>query len=268
MSPSLAGIDWQQPWLTQWREAGSSLQGTPDWMVAINEAAAAREMTNQRGLPLRFVSQQSLPPETGYEAFIYESGQVPTRDNLHDFFNALAWLRYPRIKRTLNALQAAEIARRLALPSTSGSRGRQRDAATLFDENAALFISSDASLVDALRAHDWHEVFERRAQAFGSGYAVELFGHALLEKLVQPYKAITAHAWVLNVDTSWFELGDAARRTELDARVSEQIKSGFTSSDFTPLPVLGVPHWWPNQDAAFYGDTSVFRPRRVKASLA
>ncbi len=268
MNPSLAGIDWQRPWLAQWHETGLPVQCAPDWMAAVNEAAAALKLTNQSGLALRFVSQQRMPPETAYEAFIHESGQVPTRDNLHDFFNALAWLHYPRIKRTLNALQAAEIARRLTSPSTSGSRGRQRDAATLFDENAALFISSDASLVDALRAHDWHEVFERRAQAFGSGYAVELFGHALLEKLVQPYKAITAHAWVLNVDTSWFELGDAARRTELDARVSEQIKSGFTSSDFTPLPVLGVPHWWPNQDAAFYGDTSVFRPRRVKASLA
>lgn len=268
MSPSLAGIDWQRPWLAQWRETGLPLQLAPDWMAAVNEAAAAHELSNQRGLPLRFVSQQSLPPETGYEAFIHASGQVPTRDNLHDFFNALAWLRYPRIKRTLNALQAAEIARSLASPPTSGSRGRQRDAATLFDENAALFICSDASLVDALRAHDWHEVFERRAQAFGSSYVVELFGHALLEKLVQPYKAITAHAWVLNVDAAWFELGDAARHIDLDARVTEQIQSGFTSIDFTPLPVLGVPHWWPNQDAAFYGDASVFRPRRVKASLA
>ncbi|HBZ06685.1 MAG TPA: DUF3025 domain-containing protein, partial [Massilia sp.] len=32
---------------------------------------------------------------------------------------------------------------------------------------------------------------------------------------------------------------------------------------FTPLPVLGVPGWWPEQDAAFYADTSVFRPKRV-----
>ncbi len=268
MHASLESIDWQRPWLAQWRETGLALQCAPDWMAAVNEAAAARGLTNQRGLALRFVSQQSLPPETGYEAFIHESGQVPTRDNLHDFFNALAWLRFPQIKRTLNALQAAEIARRFASPSSSGSRGRQRDAATLFDENAALFICSDASLADALRAHDWHEVFIRRAEVFGSVYAVELFGHALLEKLVQPYKAITAHAWVLNVDTSWFELGDAARRTDLDARVSEQIQAGFTSSDFTPLPVLGVPRWWPHQDAAFYADTSVFRPRRVKASQA
>ena len=35
---------------------------------------------------------------------------------------------------------------------------------------------------------------------------------------------------------------------------------------FTPLPVLGVPGWWQdNQDPAFYGDAGVFRPRRVPA---
>lgn len=266
MSPSLAGIDWQRPWLAQWREAGMALQRAPDWMAAVNEVAAARKLTNQSGLALRFISQQLVPPDAGYEAFIHHSGQVPTRDNLHDFFNALAWLRFPHIKRTLNALQAAEIARRLASPSTSGSRGRQRDAATLFDENSALFICSDASLIDALRAHDWHEVLQRRAEAFGTSCAVELFGHALMEKLVHPYKAITAHAWVINVDASWFDLTDAARRAELDARVSEQIRTGFTSADFTPLPVLGVPHWWSDQDLAFYEDASVFRPRRIKAS--
>ena len=29
---------------------------------------------------------------------------------------------------------------------------------------------------------------------------------------------------------------------------------------FLPLPVLGVPSWWPaNEDAAFYDDPAVFR---------
>ncbi|MFN7122209.1 MAG: DUF3025 domain-containing protein, partial [Hydrogenophaga sp.] len=39
---------------------------------------------------------------------------------------------------------------------------------------------------------------------------------------------------------------------------------------FTPLPVLGVPGWWPaNEDAGFYADASVFRaPRQPVASGA
>ncbi len=42
------------------------------------------------------------------------------------------------------------------------------------------------------------------------------------------------------------------------------VQAGFTSADFTPLPVLGVPNWWPDQDAAFYADASVFRPKRIR----
>ena len=36
-----------------------------------------------------------------------------------------------------------------------------------------------------------------------------------------------------------------------------------TSRDFAPLPVLGVPGWWPaNESPAFYADATVFRPGR------
>jgi len=72
------------------------LQAAPDWLAAINVTASACGLTNQRGLPLRFVAQQSLPPDTAYEAHIHQHAQVPTRDNLHDFFNGLAWLRFPQ----------------------------------------------------------------------------------------------------------------------------------------------------------------------------
>jgi hypothetical protein len=38
---------------------------------------------------------------------------------------------------------------------------------------------------------------------------------------------------------------------------------GVATCDFTPLPVLGVPQWWPGQDDDFYADVTVFRPPRV-----
>ena len=61
--------------------------------------------------PLRFVPGDSAPPGEAYEAFIHRTASVPTRDNLHDFFNGLVWLHYPGTKRRLNELQAEEIAR-------------------------------------------------------------------------------------------------------------------------------------------------------------
>ena len=37
----------------------------------------------------------------------------------------------------------------------------------------------------------------------------------------------------------------------------------LATKPFTPLPVLGVPGWWPaNQAPAFYDDVHVFRPMR------
>ncbi|MFC3109145.1 DUF3025 domain-containing protein, partial [Undibacterium arcticum] len=129
-------IDWTRPWYASVLAAAHAVNAAPDWRAALNAQAGAQGLRNARGLPLRFVSQAALPDGQAYEAFIDASGSVPTRDNLHDFFNALVWLSFPRIKAQLNALQAAQI----ALAGIGKSRGAARDAATIFDENAALIV--------------------------------------------------------------------------------------------------------------------------------
>jgi hypothetical protein len=203
-----------------------------------------------------------LPPETPYEAHISASGCVPTRDNLHDFFNALVWLSFPGIKMQLNALQSAAIADAGSEKAAGQTRGRVRDAATIFDENAALLVCSDAGLIASLRAHHWNELFIERRDAFSEHCEVWLFGHALMEKLVAPFKAITGHAWPMLVDSGYFRLSMDERRQWLDRVVASQLTASLSTSDFSPLPVLGVPGWWAGQDAAFYADSEVFRPKR------
>jgi hypothetical protein len=253
-------IDWSRPWYDAVRPAFSRLgpivDGAPIAPV-LNEAASAA------ALPVRFVPQSELPEGTAYEAHIGATGCVPTRDNLHDFFNALVWLTFPRIKKQLNTLQAAQIAQ----AGIGKSRGPARDAATIFDENAALLVvgPDGAALVDALRAHQWQEaLWERRAQ-WGRDVELWPFGHALMEKLVAPRKAITAHVRVLAVDESFFALDDAQRRARIDELVAAELASrGLDTGCFTPLQALGVPGWWPGQDPDFYADTSVFRPKREK----
>jgi hypothetical protein len=256
-----AAIDWQRPWLAPLRELALPLLSEGHWRDAFNCAAKARGLVTMQGHPIRFVPQQSLPLHTVYEAYIHATGAVPTRENLHDFFNALIWLRFPHIKRTLNAVQATEIQSRLdAAVLHGGDRGKQRDAATLLDENAALVVCSEATWIAALRCHDWKEALLKKQDVFHHHCAVFLFGHALLEKLVRPYKAITAHAWVLVVAPSWFAQSAEERLIALDLAVATQLSTGFASRHFTPLPVLGVPGWWPQQDTEFYDDASVFRP--------
>lgn len=259
-----AAIDWSRPWFDAVREAASRTDLAADNVIASFCAqAAALGLRNHKGLPLRFVPQADLPEGMAYEEFIGATGGVPTRDNLHDFFNGLVWLTFPRIKCELNALQAAQIAR----DGVGKSRGPARDAATIFDENAALLVLRDdaegAALADALRSHRWQEAFVERAAMFGRDTQVWLFGHALMEKLVLPYKAITAHTRVLMAPGSYFELPPKARRAWIDEHIAQQLRrEGLSNAAFTPLPVLGIPGWWPQQDADFYADAAVFRPKR------
>lgn len=252
-------IDWDRPWLAPFKELGRRLASAANWRGMANELVQGTR--NARGDQIRFVPQASLPSGMSYEAFIADTGMVPTRENLHDFFNALVWLTFPRVKTRLNRRQAAEIE---AAGGVMPHRGEVRDAATLFDENAALFVTRDPTLLEALRAHEWEDVFLTQRQRFCENSEVILFGHALMEKLVMPYKAITAHTWPILVDDRYFELDPGHRTNRIDCHVAGDLEGGLTPMAFTPLPVLGVPGWWKNQDHVFYSDRSVFRLKRKK----
>jgi hypothetical protein len=262
----LPEIDWARPWYDSVRPAFERIEvGVEGGMIAaFNAGAAGLGLHNAAGQPLRFVPQEELPDGTAYEEFIGATGCVPTRDNLHDFFNALVWLTFPRIKRQLNALQSAQI----ALAGVGKSRGPARDGATIFDENSALLVVRDSdegrALVDALRGHRWQEAFCERRAAFGADTQVWLFGHALMEKLVAPRKAITAHTRVIVAGDDFFALERDAQRGWIDEHEAHALAAEpLSTACFTPLPVLGVPGWWPRQDDEFYADASVFRPKRA-----
>ncbi len=232
-------------------------------LAAFNIAARTLNLVNAGGLPLRFVPQSDLPAGQAYEDFIGATGCVPTRDNLHDFFNGLAWLAYPRIKRQLNAMQVAQI----ALAGIGKSRGPTRDGVTIFDENAALLVVRECEdgreLVELLRNHQWLDALFTHRYLYDENARLFLFGHALMEKLVAPRKAITAHTRVVWVADAFFTLGPEEQLAHIDAQVARELEQeGLDTRRFSPLPVLGVPGWWPGQDEAFYLDASVFRPKR------
>jgi hypothetical protein len=260
----LSQIDWSRPWLDAVRPAFDRLQLQGDSFIdAFNANASSLGVVNHNGQPIRFVPQAELPEGMAYEEFIGATGRVPTRDNLHDFFNGLVWQTFPLIKRELNALQAAQI----ATAGVGKSRGPARDAATIFDENAALFVVREGvegdALLDALRGHRWREALADRAAMYGRDAELWLFGHALMEKLVAPRKAITAHLLSVRAPGEYFGLSPDARRAWLDGQVAAQLQREVLATNrFSPLPVLGVPGWWPGQDDAFYSDDSVFRPKR------
>ena len=241
----VAAIDWETPWLHPWRE-----RGLPVAQRVVAGTPMPQALGSSPDALVRFVPQETLPPGQAYEQFIFATGQVPTRDNLHDFFNGLVWLRFPHTKRRLNQLQAQAI----AAQGVQAVRGPLRDALTVFDENGAV-LQAPEPLWEALRARNWQALFVDLRPLWREARLL-LFGHALLEKLVSPRKPMVAHVYQapLAIDSI----------AKLDAWLAQDIDTQrWAGKPFSPLPVLGVPGWWPaNEDAVFYADPLVFRPPR------
>ncbi len=242
----VAAIDWSKPWVQPIRRWGAHVEA--GWRSGLPVAGALNQVPE---LPVRFVPQADLPDGTAYEQFIFDTRRVPTRDNLHDFFNGLVWLHFPQAKRRLNQLQAQAIAQ----DGVQAVRGPLRDALTVFDENGAL-LQAPEPLWDALRARDWQGLFIDLRPLWGQARLV-LFGHALLEKLLSPRKPMVAHVYQAPIAIKSI--------ASMDAWLAQAIQAQpWVSKPFAPLPVLGVPGWWPaNEAPGFYADAQVFRPPRV-----
>lgn len=246
------GAPWWAPYagfapslLARVAEGGAAHQALADMPPPIELAAG----------PLRFVPGDSAPEGEAYEAFIFRTASVPTRHNLHDLLNGLAWLRHPRIKRRLNEMQAAQIRRE----GIGAQRGPLRDALTLLDENGAL-LAAPPALWTALARRDWHALFVTHRPLWREA-RVRVFGHALLEKLATaPRKNLTAHVLMLPPGTRLDASADfdsLAAGPALDA-------GWLATKPFAPLPVMGIPGWsLENENFSFYDDSEVFRPRRT-----
>jgi len=262
----------------------STISSSSARLAWLNAEARGRRCQTAQGLPIRFIDAGERSHRL-YEIAIAATGEVPTRTlgdgAWHDLLNAMVWLHWPQSKAQLNRLHASQ---------PQGPRGPWRDRATLIDENGLIWLQTDAQLCVWLRERRWNALLrEGRARWPQAVYA---FGHALLHKLMQPFKAITAHVLILEsaavpgISSEGFPaipevdrllaktLANAVDwstgRALNEADEESQASSAADASDrgldaklrlkLFPLPVLGIPGWTAaNADPAFYDDPVVFR---------
>ncbi|MGP5408366.1 DUF3025 domain-containing protein [Psychrobacter celer] len=265
-------------------------QQTASIAKVLNQALTQQGAADTQSLPrtkpdadnhphtLQFVPQDALPEGQGYEQFIGTTGKIPTRDNLHDLFNGSIWLTFPKTKAMLNYHHMLEIAKCSEEPTGSKNRGRVRDTITVFDENGAVLVTADPNIGEALVGFDWQSSLVRPRDKWddptqpddSAQAAVYIFGHALLEQLLHPRKPLCAHSIVIHVTQNFFTLPLAERIRFLDDKVAEYMDTLLSKDDVTPrqlapLPILGVPYFWAeNEDSHFYDDAFVFRSGRRK----
>lgn len=214
------------------------------------------------GARLRFVPPAQRAGH--YEIGIFDTGEAPTRpDNWHDLFNALAWLAFPKTKAVINRHHREQILAR----SGEKTRGTARDVLTLFDEGGIIVACADAGLSALLCESRWKALFWARREAVRRSMRFHVFGHAIYEKALEPYKGVTAKALIVDTDPALLAAPLAQQLAALDAHAAEHFSSvGALAStrSLPPLPILGVPGWEPaNEREDYYDDVSQFRPARA-----
>lgn len=253
------------PALEPYRDLLSRLAGSTA-LQALNEIAMQADARHAKsGSALRFASLPGPTSAAQYEQSIAATGIIPTRENnLHDFLNALVWLRFPRLKSELNLRHCEMLERQ---PGERKQRGRLRDQLTLLDESGMLAISSDPGLLELLRGKKWVELFWEKRAAVERHMRFIVVGHGLLEKCLAPFPGMTAKCLLLHTPGTGPETGPETSLDALDAFAAKAVR-GAESLELPPLPVQGVPGWDDNACQAYYQNTEIFRPARIPPPAA
>ena len=236
---------------------------TIDELEAARRRAIARDGIERAA----FVAQTPslLADGLHYEQRIAQGGIATRAQNWHDLFNALAWLRHPRIKHALNRRQVGEM-----VHVGTRERSRAQCALTHFDEGGVVVLCADGDLLRLWDAHDWSGLFVGAHAAWGRRIGVLVFGHAILEHALRPAQLLVGKALAVQVDADLVAAvatGGSVAREHIDSMVGGWIARGealLDPQELRPLPLSGIPGWDARAaDPAFHVQAACFRPLRA-----
>jgi len=258
----------RSPMFTPLRGVGARLPqiGWPNTELLNHLADDAGRVVNAQGQRVRFIDQalKSNRVQDAFEPRTFLRGEVQVRPlDWHDLFNALVWMTFPTTKAVINARHYESLS-----GGETGNRAPSRDALTLFDEDGALVLSSDAGLLELIREFRWKELFWNRRNEVRERMRFFLFGHALYQKALNPFIGMTGKAVLLNVPAEFAQQPLEAQLAQTDRLLALHVwdRTHMTSGrELAPLPVLGVPGWWSaNEQESFYENTDYFRAGRTR----
>ncbi|MCW8107765.1 DUF3025 domain-containing protein [Alteromonas ponticola] len=226
---------------------------------------ATRVLPCEKAVPAFKANRYFAEDKRYYEEIICQSQVVPTRENnWHDFFNALIWMQFPKTKRLFSELHQQDIAEFGLNPRT-----RRRNHITHFDECGVIIaipssmMTEGNALLTLLANHDWERVFQSFKDCWHRVLFPIVFGHAMLEMMLQPFIGLTAKWLAVEVSDEFAELSFGQRNHLLDQALMQRVQAlGHfdISHPLKPLPVLGVPGWYQHQSHQFYLNKAYFRP--------
>jgi hypothetical protein len=201
----------------------------------------------------RFVTQrrEAVAAAGGYEQHVAKFCAVPTRPgSWHDFFSMLVWAHFPKLRWALNALHVdPEPGPR----DPRNGRAPAQNLAASFDEQGMLVVSSERSLLEELRGLAFKRVFWERREELLATTRFWVIGHGMLESLLEPHPGLVARGLLLHLPAG-------SSRLELDSLVAQRIRDFRRQiCVLDPIPLLGIPGYWPEQTAEFYDDAGHFR---------
>lgn len=138
-----------------------------------------------------------------------------------------------------------------------------RDAATLFDESGVIVVSSEKTLIQLLSDFEWKELFWRQRKGMLSSMRFFVFGHGLYEKALNPYVGMTGKGIIFNVEEAFFAQTLLKQLHLIDSILESFLLQDLSSSsDLTPIPLLGYPGWTEdNNSEIYYENKKYFRDR-------
>ena len=244
------------PWL--WPYGANSAYGpTPD--VEVGWVSRRLNQHARANVAPRFAYSNEALGALAYERRV-ALGEVPTRDLSHDWYNGMVWLAFPKVKLWINAQHLGDAsAKTQALSASGNGRSRFRDALTLFDESGALLLTTRKDMLFSLMEHNWSGVFSQRDDSWHAQNRLLVFGHGLLDSMPGAHPGLCAKVLPVLV-------ADLTSSTDtLEQMMLDVLKQVREPSNFSPLPVMGVPGWFDlSAQPGFYENRQVFRAKPTR----